>query len=319
METRRDLVIGIVALTVASSILAFISIGVFVRMSPAIGDIVHRNLHRLEASRTMVGVFAERRGEGITDIGVQRLEGALEELRKESKGEQDTVLLEHVVDTMALALSGDRAPIERFVATIAEIAEVDYAAMRRADAEAQRLGSAGAWAAALSGLVIALLGIAVFVRLERRVTRPATELARVLAAARAGDELRRCRPLEGAQELEQALAALNVLLDRAAQNVGPGALASGTPKSAIDDAARQALVLLLERTGDGALVWSRGVGIVAASPAAFTRLASDGGAALREDIARAVAGDKDAQINCETLADGLILCRLAAATANTTA
>lgn len=322
-ETRRDLMLAVVVIAGASLGLAFVCVGLFVRMSPAIGHIIQNNAPELQATQSLLGAFAARWGEPVDSQGVKDIDKALSTLRDRSR-EDGKVTIGRLTDAVSRAQSGERGPLHDVVDIANAVTDANFAAMREADRDAQRLGSAGAWLSALGGLGVTLIGLAVFVRLERRVARPARELSRVLSAASRGDRHQRCRPLEGASELEQALASVNMLLDRLPESEkhegesGPddtmiendlelaAALAAthgksgstghtGVSLSAILDEGdapamkkgRAALLALLEREPNPTLLYDVTEGILASNERALELLTAENGTAFRQKIEEA--------------------------------
>ncbi|MCC6624541.1 MAG: hypothetical protein IT385_25055 [Deltaproteobacteria bacterium] len=313
METRRDLLLAIFVVTAACLTLSFVSVGLFARMSPAADEVgVEARLEAIEGTQAMLGVFAARWGEGVDQAGVARLEAALAQMRARVEGdERGEMLIARLTDATGRAMFGERAPLGELAEAAGSVVHDHTDGLRAIVQRTARLGSAGAWAAALGGLVVTVLAFLAFARLERRVVRPARELSRVLAAARSGDLFQRCRPLDGTTELEQALVTVNVLLDRQAVHAAlPGREAPRDDQRPADELGRRALARLLDREPGAVVIVALPGGIVAANGVALERLAIDEG--LRDRIARAVSEGGDPTIGVETLeADRLALCRLA--------
>jgi len=314
METRRDLLIAVFVVATACLVLCFVTVGLFARMSPAVDAVgAEARLASIEETQQLMGVFAVRLGEAVDQAGVAKLEGALAELRARVAGdERGELLIARLTDAVGGAMFGERATLLELVDAAGSWVHDQTAGLRVTIERTARLGSAGAWAAALGGLAVTLLAFLAFARLERRIARPARELARVLSAAQSGDLFQRCRPLDGTSELEQALVTVNVLLDRHPAGVpSPGATA--TPRAEgrpADDLGRRALARMLDREPGAVVIVALPGEIVAANGVALERLAMD--EALRERITQAVATGGDGGVSVETLeSDRLVLCRVA--------
>src|SRR5690606_15230316 len=93
------------------------------------------------------------------------------------------------------------------------LVHLNRTAMHTVDLQAQRLGTAGAWAAVFVALFSFGASIFVLRRLEGRVVEPLEELGSVLEQVTSGDRFRRCRAFEAPDEIAQALSAVNALLD----------------------------------------------------------------------------------------------------------
>lgn len=166
-------------------------------------------------------------------------------------------------------------------------------------AQVRRLGQAGAWAAAIVGLFACLLGIAVYLRLERRIAGPTSQLARVLTAVRSGDAHERCHAVDAEHELGVAIGALNQILDRGAAEVSAREAAPVSPAG--ENEAYRALILLLTQKAEAAALVTPAGAIIAATPGAVARFMDVGGAALRDRVTRVAAGDVSEGLDREVL------------------
>lgn len=304
MEIRRDIGYGLSALMVAGVAIAFVSIGLFSRMKPALERIREENVVTLDAAREILLVFTNRGGEALDSAERGRVERALTLMRNNLTVDDEGAMVAAVTDGVARALTGDRAGLGDVAHAIETLSRANTAAMERADAEAQRLGEAGAWTAAIGGLMLVLIGLYTRNRLERRLVRPVVELARVLESMRKGDERARCKNLRGAVELERALKQTNRLLDRLTHE-GKG---SGGADPRLGEQAMALAWLLDQREGPWALI-SGAHGIVAANDAAHERLAAEDGSAL---LARFMIGARERKGEGLTFVGqtDLALCRL---------
>ena len=304
MEMRRDIGYGLGALVVAGVAIAFVAIGLFSRMKPALERIREENVVTLDASREILLVFTSRGGEALDSNDRSRVEKALTVMRNNLTIENEGAMVADVTDAVARALTGDRGGLNDIARSIDTLARANTKAMGEADDEAQRLGEAGAWTAASGGLLLVLIGLYTRLRLERRIVRPAVELVRVLDAMRKGDERARCKNLRGAVELERALKHTNRLLDRALHD-GKG---GGGTDPRLGAQAVALSWLLAQREGAWALI-SATQGIVSANDAGHERLAAEDGSA---QLAHFMAAIKHRSGEGVTLIDGsdLGLCRL---------
>jgi hypothetical protein len=85
--------------------------------------------------------------------------------------------------------------------------------MRRTDEEAQRLATAGAWAAAMLALVSFVAARLLAQRAEHRLLMPLLDVYSTLQAAQKGDTRRRCTLYRGNTDLEGIALGVNALLD----------------------------------------------------------------------------------------------------------
>lgn len=276
MEIRRDMTYALGALIIAGLVLSFASIGLFMRMGPAIERIRHDNVASMDAARDILVVFTATCGEDLTASDRARIDKALARAGTNLTVDNEDALTQAVTDAVSRALTGDRAALREVARTADDLAQANSDAMWESDGDAQRLGEAGAWTAALGGLALVLLGIYALGRMRRRVIAPLTELERVLDAVRRGDQHARCKPIRGAVELEGAMKNANALVDRL---YGMEAKVSG-----LADAHAAGLVAMLER--EPAPMWLVAVpdGVLAANGKGHEELSGRQAAGLRQRL-----------------------------------
>jgi len=172
--------------------------------------------------------------------------------------------------------------------------------MHAADAAAQRLGSAGAWAAVFLGIAgLGLSGITIR-RLERRVLAPIAEITRVVMAHGEGDTGRRCASPHATPELELVMTTLNELMDAKERAV------TVAPVPTVEDHAL--LLALLDQEPVPVAIASAKGEIIAANDKALQRLAGGDGPAFREALGRAGRGEEPREdVDVRKLGDDRVL------------
>ncbi|MCB9869249.1 MAG: hypothetical protein H6836_07215 [Planctomycetes bacterium] len=220
MRLQSDLsvaVLGFVALNVG---LAFAAIGLFLRMGPAAERILLRNDATIFAAEDILTVLAGRPGAIDDPDDRTRVAAAIERIASNITEDREPAVIEAIRQLVPAAVAGDATARNTLIVDLRRLIAINRDAMQRADREAQRLGRAGAWAAAL--VAIASLGLSLFLgrRLGSHVVRPVLELGRVLRAAQSGDRFRRCNLHPAPRELRDALVDLNRLLDSRDQAEG---------------------------------------------------------------------------------------------------
>jgi hypothetical protein len=239
MQTERDLYIGIGALVALFLLVAFGTVGLLMRMSPAIERILRENVASLEASEEMMAALALA-GPAQAQAPIEaRFRAALRRAKTNITEEQERPALARLEAAAPGALRGE--PGDRAIAVEALVAlhRVNAASMRRADERARQLGLGGAWAIVFLSCVALAASAAVLRRLRQRLVAPLQELSSTLDASSRGDRHRRCRPMSAAPiELARILTKVNGLLDRAApvpreeleaQQPDDGAAIGGSP------------------------------------------------------------------------------------------
>lgn len=213
MELRREFLFTIGALVVLNLCLAFGSIGLFVRMGPAIEHILEENVYSIAAAEEILADLAEAGGSPMGPVQSARVHRLLGKAQGNITREEERAALAALECSLPSAIDGDPDARRQAVTSIRQLARTNREAMHQADEEARRLGSAGAWAAVLVGFLSFLLSVFVVVHLHRRFLRPLAELYEVLEKARQGDRLRRCRMTDAPHEVVQVMQATNRLLD----------------------------------------------------------------------------------------------------------
>lgn len=213
MALRRELFVMIGTLVVLNLILAFGTIGLLVRMGPAIDRIFQENVYSMVAGDEMLAELATAGGEPLSPEARKRVREALARAERNVTEAEEAPVLDSLARRLQGAEAGDAAARRGAIEDLGALVRINREAMRRVDVEAQRLGRAGAWAAVYIGLGSFLLSILVVIRLQRRFVRPLVDLHDVLASVRQGNRLRRCLHLDAPHEVIQVTEAVNQLLD----------------------------------------------------------------------------------------------------------
>lgn len=281
MQIRRDLALGPGIIAAVALALAFITIGLFSRMTPAIRAILDENVASQEAAYEIVELVARRTVSELTDGERDLLRDALERARHNVTIPGETPIIAAMDAAVERVLAGDDGGVLPLLDAAQALTRLNLRAMQEADDEAAALGTAGAWAAVFGGVALLLLSIVVVVRLRRRVVVPVAELAAVLEAASRGRLQRRCRRIEGVAELERALAAANAVLDQLSAR-------TAAPPGRTDDEVQAVLVAALELLDHAVAVLRPDGSLLAANAAALELLATDPGDEARRAIAAAL-------------------------------
>lgn len=217
MQTERDLYVGIGALASLLLLVSFGTVGLLLRMSPAIDRILRENVASLEASEEMLAALALA-GPGQAAAPVEaRFRAGLRRARANITEAEERPVIARLEAAAAGALRGEPADRATAVEALVELHAVNAASMRRADERARQLGLGGAWAIVFLSCVALAVSAAVLRRLRQRLVAPLQELSSTLDAASRGDRHRRCRSMNAAPvELARVLTKVNALLDRAA-------------------------------------------------------------------------------------------------------
>lgn len=277
MELRRDALFGTVALLSIMAFIAFGTIGLIARMRPEIHRILEDNVTSTEAAGRMLVLFARAGGAPLDPSARESYKDALAALEDNITEPGERRLVESLKRRRAGASSDDAAARLVSIADLEGIIKINRAAMARADARAQQLGVAGAWAVVLMALVAMFISYVAIRRLDRRVIAPVIHLHRVLEQAAEGEAYRRCHERGGARELEEIYEVVNDLLDHRLKTTE---LEAGGASNAIHGA----LVRLLDERSAPTFVLYRDGELLAANARGLEALTGEQGGDLREAL-----------------------------------
>lgn len=282
-DAERELTLSIAALGAMFVLTALVAINLLQRMTPALADVLEQNVKSMDAAGSMLASLAAARlPEPEALAARRRFLTSLDEAARSRSEPEEAALIEELRAVEAAAFRGEPLALQRALGALDALGRVNRAAAQRANAEAKRLGTAGAWVIALLGVLGFGANLLLARRLARRLLLPLHELSRVLAAVEQGDALQRCATRGTPARQHELLARLNRLLDtRLVQTGAPGALPEGSG----------GLLPWLLDSWDGALVLVDAEGrVLSASRAALELLASERGPRLREAMTHARQG-----------------------------
>lgn len=213
MELRRELFSTIGGLVLLNLLLAFGTIGLLIRMGPAIDLILQENIYSIEAAEEILTEFALAGGEPLTPNGATHVQLAVATARQNLTEDEERPVLDELERNLPGAIRGEPEPRRQSILQVSKLIELNREAMQIVDQEARQLGTAGAWAAVFIGFLSFLLSLIVVLRLQARFVRPLVDLYEVLESARTGNRLRRCRLQDAPREVIQVTESVNLLLD----------------------------------------------------------------------------------------------------------
>jgi hypothetical protein len=233
MRVRREIGLSLFALLGIAMVSAASSIVLLQRMAPAIGRILDDNVVSEEAALEMMALVAVGDGE---DDRERRFAAALDRAKRNLTESEEPAILEDIHDNAAAALRGEPRPRQRTIDALRRLSVVNRASMQRADADARRMGLAGAWAAALLGGASLVLGVFLYRRLRLRFEIPLDGLRTVLERARTGDNQVRCHRHDAPSEIAQVTTHVDALLDRLQEAAQRGQSPTALPPRALVEA-----------------------------------------------------------------------------------
>ena len=199
-------------------LMAFGSIWVFARMTPAIEVISSQNERSLKASETMLAALAlspeaPGGGKALQNSFSRAYETAQKNITEQ--GESEAIAL--IAANYIKALNGDALAKQKTVKAVLRLGEINRKAMVAEDLEAMRFGAAGAWGVAFMAAGVFFAGM-LFIRvLKRGMIKPLEEMRSVLTARRNGNRLRRCSGYDLPPDIRSLFNDFNEVLDEKSQ------------------------------------------------------------------------------------------------------
>lgn len=289
MRAAGEIRAGIGSLVAVQIFVALATIGLLVRMAPAIAHILEEDVSSTAAVEEMYASFALRDcGLSIPEAEA-RFEQAADQAYLHAAAPDEVALINSLEPAWRRAMAGDCDSRDRVAVTLDRIADLNRAQMYKADHQARQLGAAGAWAAAILGLVTFATSAVIIRQFTQRVAIPLSEIEAVLLSASQGDPYRRCRRIDGPAEYSVIAARLNQLLDRR--------LASHEdedPQIRAND--RALLQHLLDRIGEPCVAVDRSGAVIAANDQAMDVLAGSGIDSLADALAISPDGDPETSL-----------------------
>ena len=231
MELRREILLTIGALVLLNLLLAFGAIGLLIRMGPAIEHILQENVYSIVAAEGILAEFAEAGGAPLAAAAQRRVQRSLANAKRNVTEGSERPVIAALEAQLPLAMAGNAQVRAQAIHSVRELIRINRMAMRGVDREAQRLGSAGAWAAVFIGLLSFALSLFIVVRLQSRFVRPLVDLHAVLESAREGNRLRRCGLSDAPREVVQVMHSVNTLLDERLERLQRPAPSAPAPSS----------------------------------------------------------------------------------------
>lgn len=207
---------------VLNLLLAWGSIAVFVRMSPAIANILERNERSLAACEQMLRCLAELE---VSQQSSESLRAQFADALLRAEGNitepGESTALETITGVEEQAFKGEENSKLQAISAIMDLATINRQAMRTADARARQLGNAGAWGIVLMALCSFAAGLLFLRAIRNQVVSPLLEIREVLVAHRNHDHFRRCSGVLQSPDIQAIYDTLNELLDDDLSNAKP--------------------------------------------------------------------------------------------------
>ena len=208
-------------------VMAFGSIWIFVRMTPAIELIIDRNVTSLQTCEEMLAALAianvnhpdrQTAAKSAQDTFKEALQRAQQNITEE----EEPIIIQSIHQSYLKAFAGDTTALTKTVEAIQSLGATNRAAMVAADKIARQFGNAGAWGIVFMATTLFLVGMLFMRSLKKNLVHPLEEIHSVTAAIRHGDTMRRCTGTGLPREIHQVYNELNAILDKSSAQNFPG-------------------------------------------------------------------------------------------------
>lgn len=214
MRLANALIFGAWLIVFINLLLAFAAVGVFMRMTPAIADIISNNERSLQACEDMLVSLALYSDPHDASAMHEKFKHALARAQANVTEPEEPAILKNIEEKVASLFSGNKNALVETIEAVARLSEINRKAMSEADTKAQQLGKGGAWGVVFMAIFSLIAGIIFIVNLKSKLLKPVEELRDVLMSHQKGETMRRCSGVNLSTDIKNIFGAVNRLLDR---------------------------------------------------------------------------------------------------------
>ncbi|MBF0376611.1 MAG: hypothetical protein HQK72_03910 [Desulfamplus sp.] len=214
--------IGAWVLISLNLLMAFGSIWIFMRMSPAIKEIIEQNEHSFQACEEMLaslsmmidGCDGNMVNSQTNKALIIKFGDALKRAANNITENEEPYAIKLIESEFKQAFSGDLKAKEKTVNAIILLGQINREAMIKADIRARQFGQAGAWGVVFMATTIFFSGMLFKRNISLNVLRPIEEIDSVISAYRNNDNMRRCSGADLPADFVSIFHGINEILDQ---------------------------------------------------------------------------------------------------------
>ncbi|MDY0132178.1 MAG: hypothetical protein RBR53_05865 [Desulforegulaceae bacterium] len=214
MKTSNSLRAGIWILIISNLLMAFGSIWVLVRMSPAIEHIIARNERSLYACEIMLASIAANPENTSDKKLLEDFTSAIDSAKANLTEQGEAEELENIIKKHKDAFSGNMLKKKETINHILKLSEINRHAMIKADLKAKQYGYAGAWAIVFMAGFVYFAGLIFKRSIIKNLLVPIDEIHKVIIANLKNDKMRRCSGTALPRDIELIYSDLNKYIDK---------------------------------------------------------------------------------------------------------
>lgn len=210
MHIAKNIRMGLVLLIGLNLLMAIGSIWIFMRMTPAIEEIIERNERSLQACEKMLislAFFDKKSSEQNFMIALKDSENNITE-------PEEPAAIKAILKRKQEAFLGNMEAKEETINAILNLSEINRQAMIKADFKAKKLGYAGAWSIVFMAIIIFFAGRLFYRNIRRNALLPLEEIYNVIYAQQQSSNLRRCTSTDSPQEILFIYNGINEIIDK---------------------------------------------------------------------------------------------------------
>ncbi|NLF96859.1 MAG: hypothetical protein GX569_08990 [Candidatus Riflebacteria bacterium] len=215
MRLARGLSLGAWLIVGINLLMAFGAIGIFMRMTPAIAEIISNNERSLQACEEMLTAIALSANKiGNISEHQNSFKSALDRARNNVSEEEEPAMIEIISQNFEDAFAGKSNSVTLTTNAILELSRINRNAMMNADKRAQQLGRGGAWGIVFMAIFSFVTGIVFIQQMTKKLLQPLEEIKTVLIEHQSGETRRRCAGANLPTDIRGIFGIINRLLDR---------------------------------------------------------------------------------------------------------
>ncbi|MDY0360901.1 MAG: hypothetical protein RBR08_05580 [Desulforegulaceae bacterium] len=214
MKTSTSVRAGLWILIVLNLLMAFGSIWVLMRMSPAIEHIIARNEKSLHACRIMLASIARNSVKNSNEIHLKEFEKALNDAKNNITEPGESEELKNIEENYKITFSEKSINREKLVNHISKLSEINRQAMIDADLKAKQYGYAGAWSIVFMAALIYFSGLIFRRSINKNLLEPIDEIHKVIIANLKNEKMRRCSGNNLPKDIDRIFTDINKYLDK---------------------------------------------------------------------------------------------------------
>lgn len=212
MELKRSIYWKLFLSATTILIISLGTMGLFLRMTPAIETILQDNVPSIMATHGMFNALSMRHLNPEQER--ERFFTALQLARDAAHRDDEYALINKVRALGEKVFTGEDKYLPSLTVALKELADVNHEAMIKRDNEARRLGNAGAWAVMMMGFFGFSGTLFAMSRIRQHVLEPIDDTYNALVAFERGETRRRAHLSRSAPyEIAEIIRSANHLMD----------------------------------------------------------------------------------------------------------